>query len=118
MRLGENHFWLSLADSDVLLWAKGVAYHAGMQVTITEPDVGPLQIQGPKSREVMTDLFGAENSSNAATYFATGIKGRPDETNYQDHIARDGVFEIAVPEGETGISVAAGLESLELRPGR
>jgi benzoyl-CoA 2,3-dioxygenase component B len=49
------------------------------------------------------DLFGAENSSNAATYFATGIKGRPDETNYQDHIARDGVFEIAVPEGETGI---------------
>ena len=48
------------------------------------------------------DLFGAENSSNAATYFATGIKGRPDETNYQDHIARDGVFEIAVPEGETG----------------
>ena len=60
LRLGENHFWLSLADSDVLLWAKGVAYHAGMQVTITEPDVGPLQIQGPKSREVMTDLFGAD----------------------------------------------------------
>ena len=37
LRLGENHFWLSLADSDVLLWARGVAYHAGMQVTITEP---------------------------------------------------------------------------------
>src|SRR5207245_304477 len=60
LRLGENHFWLSLADSDVLLWAKGLAYHAGMQVTITEPDVGPLQIQGPKSREVMTGLFGAD----------------------------------------------------------
>ena len=59
LRLAENHFWLSLADSDVLLWAKGVAYHAGMEVTITEPDVGPLQIQGPKSKEVMTDLFGA-----------------------------------------------------------
>ena len=60
LRLGENHFWLSLADSDVLLWAKGVAYHSGMDVTITEPDVGPLQIQGPKSKEVMTDLFGAD----------------------------------------------------------
>ena len=59
LRLGDNHFWLSLADSDVLLWAMGVAYHAGMRVTITEPDVGPLQIQGPKSKEVMTDLFGA-----------------------------------------------------------
>ena len=60
LRLGENHFWLSLADSDVLLWAKGVAYHSGMDVTITEPDVGPLQIQGPRSKEVMTDLFGAD----------------------------------------------------------
>src|SRR5919205_2771134 len=58
--LGENHFWLSLADSDVLLWAKGVAYHSSMNVTITEPDVGPLQIQGPRSKEVMTDLFGAD----------------------------------------------------------
>src|SRR6266478_2959844 len=52
------------------------------------------------------DLFGAENSSNAASYFATGIKGRPDESNYQDHSARDGVFEIAVPEGESGIRSA------------
>src|SRR3954453_1151962 len=60
LRLGEKHFWLSLADSDVLLWAKGAAYHSGMDVTITEPDVGPLQIQGPKSKEVMTDLFGAD----------------------------------------------------------
>jgi glycine cleavage system aminomethyltransferase T len=60
LRLGENHFWLSLADSDVLLWAKGVAYHSGMDVQISEPDVAPLQLQGPKSKEVMSDLFGAE----------------------------------------------------------
>lgn len=59
LRLGENHFWLSLADSDVLLWAKGLAYHSGLNVTISEPDVGPLQVQGPRSKEVMTDLFGA-----------------------------------------------------------
>ncbi len=32
LRLAENHFWLSLADSDVLLWAKGVAYHSGLDV--------------------------------------------------------------------------------------
>ena len=60
LRLAENHFWLSLADSDVLLWCKGVAYRLGLDVEITEPDVGPLQIQGPKSKEVMTDLFGAD----------------------------------------------------------
>jgi glycine cleavage system aminomethyltransferase T len=60
LRLGENHFWLSLADSDVLLWCKGVAYHSGLDVQIGEPDVGPLQIQGPKSRGVVVDLFGEE----------------------------------------------------------
>ncbi len=58
LRLGENHFWLSLADSDVLLWAKGVARHAGLDVTIDEPDVSPLQVQGTKSTEVMRALFG------------------------------------------------------------
>src|ERR671921_2996616 len=60
LRLEENHFWLSLADSDVLLWAQGLAYHSGLNVEISEPDVGPLQVQGPKSKEVMTDLFGAD----------------------------------------------------------
>ncbi len=58
LRLGENHFWLALADSDVLLWAKGIAYRSGMDVTIREPDVSPMQIQGPKSREVVSALFG------------------------------------------------------------
>lgn len=58
LRLGENHFWLSLADSDILLWAQGVAIHAGMDVTIREPDVSPLQLQGPKSGEIMRALFG------------------------------------------------------------
>ena len=60
LRLAENHFWISLADSDVLLWAQGVAINAGMDVTITEPDVSPLQLQGPKSGEVMEALFGAD----------------------------------------------------------
>jgi aminomethyltransferase len=67
LRLGENHFWLSLADSDVLLWAKGVAVHAGLDVTIGEPDVSPLQLQGPKSQDIMKVLFGEEVS--ALRYF-------------------------------------------------
>lgn len=60
LRLGDNHFWLSLADSDVLLWAKGVATFAGMTVEIREPDVSPLQLQGPRSLEIMQSLFGDE----------------------------------------------------------
>jgi aminomethyltransferase len=58
LRLEENRFWLSLADTDILLWAKGVAVHSDMDVTIHEPDVSPLQLQGPKSGEVMRALFG------------------------------------------------------------
>jgi aminomethyltransferase len=60
LRLAENHFWISLADSDILLWAQGVAVHSGLDVTITEPDVSPLQLQGPKSGLIMQDLFGPE----------------------------------------------------------
>jgi len=58
LRLAENHFWLSLADSDVLLWAQGVATSSGMDVSITEPDVSPLQLQGPTSGAIMQALFG------------------------------------------------------------
>jgi aminomethyltransferase len=58
LKLGEDHFWLSIADSDVLHWARGVATFAGMDVTIRQPDVSPLQVQGPKSVAVMKSVFG------------------------------------------------------------
>jgi glycine cleavage system aminomethyltransferase T len=58
LRLEEDRFWLSLADSDVLLWAQGIATHAGLDVDIREPDVSPLQLQGPKSGDIMEALFG------------------------------------------------------------
>jgi len=58
LRLAENHFWISLADSDILLWAQGVAINSGLDVSIHEPDVSPLQLQGPNSGKVMEALFG------------------------------------------------------------
>jgi aminomethyltransferase len=60
LRLAEDRVWLSLADSDILLWAQGLAVHSGMDVTIREPDVSPLQLQGPQSRYIMQALFGDE----------------------------------------------------------
>ncbi|MDB2652856.1 glycine cleavage system protein T [Candidatus Pelagibacter bacterium] len=60
LRIAENHFWLSLADSDVLLWAQGVAVNSGLDVKIKEPDVSPLQLQGPTSGEIMIKLFGED----------------------------------------------------------
>ena len=58
LRIAENHFWLSLGDSDILLWAQGVAINSELNVTIREPDVSPLQLQGPKSIDIMKVLFG------------------------------------------------------------
>ena len=58
LRIEENRYWLSLADSDILLWAKGVLINSGMNVNLCEPDVSPLQLQGPKSREIINKIFG------------------------------------------------------------
>ena len=60
LRLEEDRFWLALADSDALLYAKGVAAFAGMDVDIEEADVSPMQVQGPRSKEVIGALFGDE----------------------------------------------------------
>jgi benzoyl-CoA 2,3-dioxygenase component B len=49
------------------------------------------------------DLFGAENSSNAAAYFATGIKGRPDEARFDDHVARDRHLQLEIPDRKGGV---------------
>src|SRR3984957_8887523 len=46
------------------------------------------------------DLFGADASSNAAAYFASGLKGRPDEEKYGDHVMRDALYELDVPDGD------------------
>lgn len=58
LKLAEDHFWLSLADSDTLLYAVGVQAFAGLDVTIREPDVSPLQLQGPHSKDVIRALLG------------------------------------------------------------
>ena len=58
LRLSEDEFWFSLADSDIEMWIRGVNLGLGLDVTIREIDVAPVQIQGPKSEALMVDLFG------------------------------------------------------------
>ncbi|NQV86690.1 MAG: glycine cleavage system protein T [Woeseiaceae bacterium] len=58
LRVREDQFWLSPGDGDVLMWASGAAVNSGMDVRVFEPDVSPLQLQGPKSPHVARDLFG------------------------------------------------------------
>ena len=58
LKLDENKWWLSLADSDVGLYAKGIASGLNLKVEVTEPDVNILAVQGPKSFKLMEKVMG------------------------------------------------------------
>ena len=121
LKLAENKFWFSLGDSDILLWAQGVAINSGLDVKIIEPDVSPLQLQGPKSIDVMKKLFGESISSLKYYWFI--------ETQLQDIplvVSRTGWsselgYEIYLRDGSKGnelwdIIMKAGKE-FNLQPG-
>ena len=102
LRLAENHFWLSLGDSDILLWAQGVAINSRLNVTIKEPDVSPLQLQGPKSIDVMKSLFG-ESIINIKYYWLieTELNGIPlvvSRTGWSSELG----YEIYLRDGSRG----------------
>ena len=58
LKLDDDMFWISIADSDILLWANGIAIGSNLDVQIKEPDVYPLAVQGPKSEELLVSIFG------------------------------------------------------------
>jgi aminomethyltransferase len=120
MRLGENHFWLALADSDVLLYAIGLAASLGMDVQVREPDVSPLQIQGPKSKDVVRDLFGEQALALKYYWFLeTDLDGIPvilTRTGWTGEVG----FEVYLRDGSRGTDLwerimSAGLP-YEIRP--
>jgi aminomethyltransferase len=78
LRLDDNTFWFALADSDVYLYAMGLAAQAGLDVRISEPEAFPVQVQGPKSKDLMADLFREEVTSLRYYYFTrTDLDGIP-----------------------------------------
>jgi aminomethyltransferase len=78
LRRAEDRFWLALADSDVLLWVKGLAHGLGMRVQLAELEVAPIQIQGPKSKAILKALLGESIETLAYYYFIeTDLKGIP-----------------------------------------
>ena len=105
LRLAENHFWLALADSDVLLWARGVAVGSGLKVNITEPDVSPMQIQGPKSKEVVHKLFGDKVLDLAYYFFLeTKLDGIPVIVTRTGWSAEIG-YEVYLRDGSRGVEL-------------
>ncbi len=58
LKLAEDHLWLSIADSNIWFWARAIAAERKLQVAVSEPDVSPLALQGPKAVEVVASVCG------------------------------------------------------------
>ncbi len=132
LRLAEDRFWLALADSDALLYVAGVAGARGLDVEILEADVAPLQIQGPRSKDVVRDLLG-DAVADLRYYFCaeadvdgipivvsrTGWTGEVGFELYLQDTSRGGeLFERIVRAGEPhGIRVIAPSEARRIEAG-
>jgi dimethylsulfoniopropionate demethylase len=105
LRLADDRFWFSIADSDVVLWASGIARGLGLNVTVREPDVSPLAIQGPKAEDVAALVFGEEVRSIKFFRFAElEFRGHPLIVARTGWSAQGG-FEIYVDDPDVGTAL-------------
>ena len=102
LRLAEDHFWVSIADSDVLLWAKGLAAGRGFDVEVREPDVSPLALQGPLADDVAEAVFGPWTRSLRFFRFReTELDGIP-LVVARSGWSKQGGFEVYLRDGALG----------------
>ena len=125
VKLAEDRWWISIADSDLLLWVKGIAHGYRLDVLVDEPDVSPLAVQGPRADDLMAAVFG--DGVRAVRFFRFGrfdFAGR-ELVIARSGYSRQGGFEIylegadlgmplwhALMEAGAGLDVRAGCPNL------
>lgn len=121
LKVGEDQFWISIADSDLLLWIAGVAAALDMNVSVGEPDVSPLAVQGPLADALMAEVFGPAVTDlgffRVGRFAWNGIDWLVARSGY----SKQGGFEIYVEGAENGMPIwealmAAG-RGLDVRAG-
>ncbi len=103
LKLAEDRWWISIADSDLLYWAKGIAYGYRLDVLVDEPDVSPLAVQGPRAEELMARVFG--DAVRDVRFFRFGwfqFEGR-DMVIARSGYSKQGGYEIYVEGGDIGM---------------
>ncbi len=121
LKLAEDRWWISIADSDLLFWVKGLAYGYRLDVLVDEPDVSPLAVQGPLADDLVARVFG--DAIRALRFFRfgwfdfQGVSMAVARSGY----SKQGGFEIYVDGTENGMPVwnalfAAGRD-LDVRAG-
>ncbi|MEM7206892.1 MAG: glycine cleavage T C-terminal barrel domain-containing protein [Pseudomonadota bacterium] len=102
LKLAADRFWLSLADSDILLWARAVCAERGFDATVCEPDVSPLAVQGPKAEDVVADVCGDWVRDLKYFWFReTEIDGIP-VVVARSGWSKQGGFELYLTDGSRG----------------
>ena len=128
LKINEDHYWFSLADGDALLWVQGIAAGYKFDVDIYEPDVSPLQVQGPNSKKLMAKVFGDwVNDLSFYRFKEVNHKGIPMviarmgysrelcyELFLQDHSKGDKLWEILWQAGQD-LNISAGTPNIILR---
>ncbi len=103
VKLADDRYWISVADSDLLFWVKGIAYVLHLEVIVGEPDVSPLAVQGPLADDLMARVFG--DAVRAIRFFRFAMfefRGRSLVVARSGY-SRQGGFEIYVEGGDIGM---------------
>ncbi len=121
LKLAEDRFWVSIADSDLLFWIKGLVYGLRLEVDVDEPDVSPLAVQGPKADDLMARVFGDTVRDIRFFRYATLPFEGHDLVVARSGYSKQGGFEIYVDQWDLGEPLwdalfAAG-EDLNVRAG-
>lgn len=121
MKLSGGRYWFSLADNDMLLWCKAVAIERGFDVIVSEPDVSPLAVQGPRAEDLIADLFGDHIRELRYFWFIeTELDGIP-LVLCRSGWSKQGGFELFLQDGSRGdelwARVMAAGEKYDIGPG-
>ncbi|MEM9435173.1 MAG: glycine cleavage T C-terminal barrel domain-containing protein [Pseudomonadota bacterium] len=102
MKLAEDCYWLSIGNSDIWFWARCVAGERGLDVEVSEPDVSPLAVQGPKAESVVASIFGDWVRDLRYFWFKdVEVKGIP-ITLVRAGWSKQGGFELFLRDGSKG----------------
>lgn len=105
LKLADDLYWFSIADSDVWIWARAIAAERGLDVEVSEPDVSPMAIQGPKGEDVVASVVGDWVRDIRYFWFKeTEIEGIPVAVQ-RSGWSKQGGFEIYLRDGSQGTAL-------------
>lgn len=102
LKLDDHRYWFSIADSNIWFWARAIAAERGLDVEVTEPDVSPLAVQGPKAEDVIAAMFGDWVRTLKYFWFRDATVSGIAVTVSRSGWSKQGGFELYLRDGAQG----------------